>query len=558
MIINQTYRLHGYIEYVSSPVGFVTPVFFGESDDYFIQVTSSANHNNNWEKLPYEYHSLVIPTKASEENHTASIVYGFKWDNILFFGTGKNMAEYLSQSFLPNTKLGRELAIGFLEDWISIEPVQESLSKEAIWKKCLGFVGNESKTMPGIFFETFEVVDYNQGLLTIKSKNSNIKRVFESQFKEEIISYIRSEIDNFEIELLDNPVVILPALPFIHYGGGEGTHLQGSVIMQTKINPYKGFYNYIVSDFNVEAYQSALNYIQKSTSPVLIVRGAAGTGKSHLVHSLAKQINNTRDDRKVGIYNVFFNSSNVINEQELQHFETTALENDVIIIDDAHNLNTTNGSFQKLVTLLKKWSELQKTVVLTYRDSYQINPILNLVDHCEQVMIKQPADLDKLKFIDAKINDYNIRLTGRDILSLSANIDLRSISDIQRHLTRLYLIENIKDRTRNHFISYNKKDFHSLKWVESCVFEYFNIDNNANRYHYGNQDVVTLNAKIISHFIQEILLVPPHGIDASSEIASVDGYFYSIDNLQYLLFESKQFKEIILDIMNDLVYRGKK
>ena len=553
MVLDETYSLFGYIEYISSTVGFVTPVFKSDEDTFYVQVSSGKKRIREWELLPSEYHPFVLPVKENNKNHLSGyFLYGFKCDDSLIFASGKEMAEYLSTSFLPSAKDGIELAKGFIRDWVSLDPVVEEITKERIWKNCLDLIGKDSKTMPGIFLENFSVIEFYNGVLTLSSKNDSVKKAFESKFQEQLISYFSQEIPDFKIDIIQE-TNILPTKQLIYYGGGRPLYSQGSFIVETKIKSFQDFDNFIVSSFNTKAYHQAVGFIESETSSILTIRGAAGVGKTHLVNSIAKHFTEKDTHNKVGVYTVFSKpeNKNKFTEFEIEQFEITASANDIIIIDDAHNIDKETYTAQRLIKILKRWRAMNKSIVLSFRDSLQVDFVPELIEDSEQLILFQPSEDDKLKFIESKINTYNIQLSGRDILTLSEDRQLQNFTDIQRYLTRAYLAEEFRTVKRNVFLSYQYETYFTSKLLESLVYDHFRL--NQEHPYFVFPEVASLNARIISHFIQDLFLAPHHGSRIVKETDYIDGIFYSFDAMQYYLFESEPFKKTILEILREVI-----
>src|SRR4051794_3771288 len=117
MVTEKTYKLCGYIEYIPLSTGFVTPVFARDGDRLYVQFCSKDQKESELNLLPKEYHDYVIPADKNVFPGKP-VLYGFKWDADVFFATGKEMADYLKTSFLPKAKEGKELAEGFIKDWL--------------------------------------------------------------------------------------------------------------------------------------------------------------------------------------------------------------------------------------------------------------------------------------------------------------------------------------------------------------------------------------------------------------------------------------------------------
>ncbi len=468
------------------------------------------------------------------------------------------MEEYLSISFLPQAKLGKDLALGFINDWRSLEPKSESATKENIWKKCLDFVSERSRVLSRVFNKNFEILEYTEDTLVIRSKRESIKDVFESKFKDEIVLYLRDEIPDFKIEVVNSQQAIFPALTTLKAGTGFQFYAKGSYFIETRINPSQEFDNFIVSSFNAEAYSFALNLIQAPLPFFVIIRGAAGTGKTHLTHSIANYISEYQVGTKVIVFNVLpaLSKRGQLDEFNIDELETIASDNDVIMIDDLQNINIDQSSIQALVRILKLWREMNKSIILSYRDPFQIDIPIEISANSQQLVLMPPNESDRVKLIESKIKDYGIHLTRNDFLQLSGDQELRNISDIQKKLIRLYLTERLKSRSRNIFISHSPKEYLKPDLVNTCVGRYFKLNKKNSFIEYSNK--TSLNARIVSSFIQDIFSVSQPGRRSHPEITSSGQTFYFFDSLQYHLFENKEFREIILAILWELLSRKDK
>jgi len=469
----------------------------------------------------------------------------------LFFAEGMKMAAYLSESFIPAAREGLELAKGFVEDWASLEPVIEKTNKENIWKKCLEFIGKFSKTMPGIFLENFDLTGFANGHLTLKSKNESVKKVFEAQFKPELIAHFTEEIAGFEITITEENMLV-PNLPFVYFGGGTNLCTQGSLIVQTSINRFQGFDNFIISGFNATAYGKAIRFMENKSAPILTIQGSAGTGKSHMINSIAERLSNEDSKKKIAIYTIFSQPgmSSEITKSEMEEFEFRASQYDIIFVDNADHINS-YGGLNSLMAIMKKWSDLGKKMVLSFREPFKPGMVKELENKSEHLFLNEPDEADKLKIIKSKSAAHNIKLTGRDILRLSEDRAIKSVADIQRKLARIYLTKEFKDLSRQTFLSPGKENI-NIKLLESSVFEYFTtkLDHPG----YPPKDPSIYYPKIISLFINDLFISSHHGTIPGSYMPDyTDAVFYSLDSLQYYFFENEQFRRTVSEILVDLV-----
>lgn len=546
MIIELTYQLSGYIPYTNSNFGFVTPVFTDNKGKFYIQVSSGHNQLPTWNPLPESYYEVILRIDY-KSILTDSFIYGFKRGDELYFAKGKEMAYFLSTSFSTEDEEGYDLAKGFIEDWPLLEPIIESLNKDEIWNKCLDIISKQSKAMPAIFKVHFEVQDFNDGKLVLKSSSDNARKIFQVKFKESLENHFDKIITNFKIEFITESDDVLPASPFVYYGGGP-LQVQGSYFLETGISPFQDFDNFVVSEFNTIAYHQALDFTNRKTASILAIQGAIGVGKTHLVHSIAKRLISSH--KNVGIYTVFSQPGQIqeICEPQIKQFEEAAYEKDLIIIDDAHNLKRENSSWVRLVRLLKKWKAMNKSIILSYRENYQMDIVPELQDNVDRLYLSLPDEADKLSIIESRASNLNIELSEKDLIKLAGDKEI-NIADIQKVLARTYLMEEIRNKDQKMVFSFNIEHIHP-KVIDSCVYHYLNYNFIP---HFYNLESSGIHAKVISHFIQDILITPHHGANLNSRLPYIDGLYYSFDTLQYYVFENEEFRKMVSDILMQLV-----
>lgn len=555
MITEQKYNLCGYIEYVTTPIGFVTPVFKNLREDYFVQVSAGSNKNLEWIPLQKEYSNSIKNYNESILQLTEeAFVYGFKWNSSVYFATGKDMAAYLTSSFLPKAEVGKDLAIDFINDWLSLEPTAEVTNKERIWKKCLDIIEIQSKTLPAVFRENFDIIGFENGRLNILSKNESIKKVFETQFQNLLLTSLSDEIPGFNISFIKHHEEFTP-LPFVYFGGSM--YPQGSFFIETKINSFQDFDNFIVGSFNEQAYFQALDFIESESNSLITIYGEIGVGKTHLINSIAQRLANGRTAQKVGLYS-FFSTGNTnadIPDSEFLQLERSATFHDVIIIDDVHTAIRKKTNLRRLTRLLKKWKDLNKSVVLSiqYNNTNDIN--IELSENSEQLVLNMPDEFDKLRIFKSKAIAHNIPLSGIEISRLAEDKEINTVADIQKYVTRLFIADDIRTDWKDFIIPYRNYHLNRSR-IESYVYDYvrFNME------HFSAIPPIRtqVSTKVISHFIQDLFSSSHHGEQNRPDKYFVDGAFYSFDILQYYLFQNKVFKTTVSEILRELILRDKK
>src|SRR5688500_10251135 len=97
-IKESTYQLCGYIQYLKEYYGFVTPVFKGETGNYFIQVISDGRLEVGWEVLPVEYETAIVAKQGKNQvNYLNFPIYGFNSHDGVFFANAQEMSVYLME-----------------------------------------------------------------------------------------------------------------------------------------------------------------------------------------------------------------------------------------------------------------------------------------------------------------------------------------------------------------------------------------------------------------------------------------------------------------------------
>lgn len=553
MATKKTYKLCGYIEYIPLSTGFVTPVFAGVGDGYYVQFSSKDQKESELDLLPKEYHDFVIPADKNVFPGKA-ILYGFKWDADVFFAPGKEMADYLKTSFLPKAKEGRELADGFIKDWSLLEHNEHILTKEEVWANCIRFVNEVSRVLPKVFLENLQPISFENNVLALQSKSESIKEVFERNFKNILIAHFKQQIPNFEIEIESDRSITLPSLPFVQFHDNILINTQASFILETRINSFQDFESFLVTRRNTEAVQHALEFTKNKLSSILIVHGEAGVGKSHLIHSIANSHIKSGSD-KVGVYRVLSSAekSDKIIEEEIQRFEIIASNNDIIIIDDVQNLEEEKSSLRKVIKLLKYWRTLGKKIVLSFREQNEINWLPRLESAFEDISLKhiylnQLDYEDKLTFIKFKASSHDLDFLNKEILTFLKNDYVKSFADMQSCLTRSYIVNNLKWRYKG--LIYLHVDGHfDLRNLEWNVENYFRSNKDYSKI---PKDLAEIYVNLITHFIYDSLTEPKNkGFIDFSQIRFRNLYVHSHDIFQHYFFENEEFRTAIIQIIKD-------
>lgn len=568
-----SYDLYGYISYLKSEVDFITPVFKDIKGKSIIQVSTSKLQAVEWVELPLEYEGVIntvdYPLHADKHD---SFIYGFKWEKGLFFSSGINMSEYLAQTFLPASKEGIDLAKAFIDDWKTLEPFSKELTGEDIWKASLEIIASESRTMPKIFSENVEIVSFSENQLLLKSENADVKKVFEKQYKDQIEEYFKANISDFKIDFIHEERNILPHFPIIHFGGDTIFHAQGSFLRHSQVTAVQKNDNFILGDFNATAYSKAINIFSSSGATLLIIEGIAGIGKTHLLNAVTQKLRISSPSTKIGFYSVLYQQDYKIeiDDGEFAQIEMENNQNDLIIIDDAHNIK--NTATLRLSNLLKKWSLLNKKVILSFRENQnKLRTYNELLQKADYAFLSAPTEFEKLQILKNKSLNYNINLTQYAISILCDNRDVNNIADLQRQMTLLYINGGLNSRN---LVNTNKIQIDSnalIKWIEPTVSKYYNIEKgslNRNLSEYYNvgryaqkpssRDSIFFSIKFISQFLLDLFNFSHQqsGNIKYGTVASGPVPFYSFEIVQRIFFEDENFREAIKEMYNDVVSRN--
>jgi|GEM_PF-6351198 len=548
METKSNYYLKGCIQYLSYPIGFVTPVFSDIDNEYFIQVSEKYTKMPIWEKLPQIYFDKIAYVKEQiNEVDSKSIYYGFRWHSNYFFGNGNDMEAYLANHFCQSVKEENKIATSFIKTWRSLEPEDPTVSSDDIWNKCLEYVSSKTLTFAKIFSNNFRVKEFRNNILYLNSINSEVKTVFEKRFKNEIIDTFQKVLPGFGIEI--DMGLSFDKLPAMYFGAGTLERPQGSFFIQTSIKDFQDFENYIISDFNTIAYNVALNFSSYNYGAILAIEGSAGSGKSHILNSVAKLFLKRNSLSSIGLFTAF--GSTIVNDSqinsELELLEHSTLNNDIILIDDLDRFSTAENSIKKIASLLNHWKSLNKLVIYTSRMS-----IYQLIESHRDIKINvaklsDPRQDEIAKIIKSKSDKHNLKLSASQIIRLSKNKEIRGIADFQSEMVRIDLFSEFNMNSMAH-LGIKKMNIENSRWLETSINEYF--IKNSHLIDYYAMASQYFYRRIITEFIK-LVFVSDHNFDVDG--SSEKYYFISADSLQNIYFENETFREIVMDILSKSV-----
>ena len=148
------------------------------------------------------------------------------------------------------------------------------------------------------------------------------------------------------------------------------------------------FENFTVRDSNCAAYEKALAFANSNNSKLLIILGASGSGKTHLLHSIKNRINQNDPD-----VNVVITSTNNMTEKMIdmiKHQHTTNFRNlfsdaDILLIEDiqciAGKESTRKEVFDYISEIVDSGKRVAVTLTLTENDQRCVRLNMNMENH---------------------------------------------------------------------------------------------------------------------------------------------------------------------------------
>lgn len=551
MTPEKQYDLVGYIEYVKSNTGFVTPVFVDSLGKYVVQVSEKVNQWPIWEELPKMYYQSVSKTSNIRQIiFTDSIIYGFKWNEHVFFGSGKIMSQYLLESVLPESGTDADLIYAFLTDWPLLEPLRDIITEENVWEKCIEYIRLSSKVLANIIRTHLIFESYQESTLILRAKNVYVKGVFENRYKDDLISFIKLRVTTFNIIIKTDLIekILSPNLLFeIGYLIGRfGTH-----IAKTYINKYQDFETFVVSDFNQRAVEKAFSYVSKGSSGTFIIAGRAGTGKSHLLNSIANLISDTEKGVTVAFYTILdeFNIEGKIANTQLEQFEASASTNDVIIIDDLDNVST-QENLDRLLGAISRLNSLGKSIVVSSKEPLNKLPLDALKGTKEIAYLSMPSESDKVKLLKVKSKELNIALSNYEIERLSGFIELNSVSDVYKLLVRTNILRDI-GRSLNEMQKSTVFDTLNSQLLRKSIDTHFWHSRNRwpHSWYFFDNDIYL---DILSRFCMDLFATSKSRKPSNETSLYNATYIHSLNSLYHAYFSSEEFRILISDISSSL------
>lgn len=226
-----------------------------------------------------------------------------------------------------------------------------------------------------------------------------------------------------------------------------------------QLNPKLTFDNFVVGDFNREAYQASLYVASnpgKTFAQPLFIYSNSGLGKTHLLQSIGNYI---LKEVKPGAKILYIAASDFIEEyvhfikgekdaQSLKDFFDTV---DVLLLDDIQLIANKDRTQEMFFTIFNKMVETNRQIVLT--SDKQPSELRGLEDRLVTrfskgltVNIKEPDQETCVEILKKKIgaNGLDINLFDDSVLYFFAEKFSKDIRELEGALNRLifYIITN--------------------------------------------------------------------------------------------------------------------
>lgn len=276
-----------------------------------------------------------------------------------------------------------------------------------------------------------------------KSNNSEIRIIVDNLFAKEILQkeYINL-IQNSFSDFINQKCIIL-------FVTKEEIDIKKNNFLlndNSNLNQEMSFENYIVGEFNKNAYK-AINNILKEPSKVLwnpiFIYGDTGLGKTHLLNALGIEYKNMYSDRNIKyintedfLRNAYSNLSN--GGRELEKFKDSFNCVDLLLVDDIQFLTNKEKLNEIFFSIFNLFIRKKKYIIIASdRPANEINidkRMISRFDSGLSLVIKKP-DIETIKLIIIeKINKINRKnkLTNNAISFIANrfNEDIRLLEGI--------------------------------------------------------------------------------------------------------------------------------
>lgn len=339
---------------------------------------------------------------------------------------------------------------------------------------------------------------------------------------------------------------------------------------QISTDTNKKFSNFVVGPANNLAHASALAVARDPGQiyPSLYIYGNSGLGKTHLIHSIANYVLETRPHSKVLLTTgnaLMLELVEAFHEKRgVDYFRNKYTSVDVLIIDDIHGLKGKEGTQEQFFNIFNELTSRKKQLIFTSdklpREIDRLEDrIRTRLSSALVVEVQQPDLETRIAILKAKAQERDFFL-GDDVVNLIAKCVKSSIRDLEGCLLQLkayYDIMNVDidlELAREHLKLDEEIEHQKLVTPDSitkAVAQYYRIPLGDIRGKTKTKEIVL--ARQVAMF-----LIHQHLRKTLVEIAHFFGKkdhttpMYSLEVVKKKMKTDPQFAQQLLDIENSL------
>lgn len=331
----------------------------------------------------------------------------------------------------------------------------------------------------------FDLIDSK--LIILVNKKSDIKLL--EQCKERLEN-IFNELTNVQIE-----IIFIDKEEKNKYQSTNEAIVEDNQTIDSNIN----FDNYVISDFNKNAYRLANQIIENSSSPYnpIFIYSKTGLGKTHLLIAMVNEFIKKHNDKKIKyiesstliseIFNCFEEKNN---SRLIEDLKKKYSNYDVLIIDDVQYFANKSKTNEILFTIFNNLKNNKKTIVMTSdRTPTELNGfedrMISRFSSGISCKIDEPDENTLKTIISKKLIASNVYLT-EDAIDMVANYCDKDIRNVIGLLNKIVFLLGDKNglinqneikailEVDNQLFGYNKKNpfAHPSKIIENVAKVY--------------------------------------------------------------------------------------
>ncbi|MBR2903959.1 MAG: chromosomal replication initiator protein DnaA [Clostridia bacterium] len=185
----------------------------------------------------------------------------------------------------------------------------------------------------------------------------------------------------------------------------------------------------------------------------LFIYGESGLGKTHLMHAIANQINETYPEKRVlyttceNFLNEFIDS---LSQKNSARFRMHYRGVDVLMIDDVQFLKDKKSTQEELFHTFNELSSQNKQIVLTSdkhpREIATLEERLRTRFEGGMIVDVQPPDLEtKIAILKRKALDRKCPISDNEVLEFLAQVTDHNVRTLEGHLTKVIFASKLHE-----------------------------------------------------------------------------------------------------------------